>query len=382
MSVPVRSTTGTIESSTDVTFNVAGDAQNITFDAGTDADRFLWVTISWDGAGAHTIGDSAVTYNGVAMTALGATLSGTNHRVRSYGLIAPATGSNTLSVDPSGGADIRNAVVSAHCLSNVDQTTAYENYNSALGTDASNPYTSAVTITSSATDRLVAVAHSVRATSVTGGTATGFTERTDNVNGVMGLVTGEQAGDTSVATSVSWAGVFSIDYIAIGISVIGIAAGPTIDTQPTAQTARLHGDPTTAATFTVAATTSGGALFYDWELETSVGGGVYANLSDGSGATWTGQASASAVGTFTATTLTGRRVRCNVTDSNGTVTTNAVTLTVLNGPVLSASSGTTNGSGVSTLTITSDDPLTTNGEVYRVTIVAGSVTKRTYLRAT
>jgi hypothetical protein len=52
------------------------------------------------------------------------------------------------------------------------------------------------------------------------------------------------------------------------------------------------------------------------------------------------------------------------------------------GPVLSAYAGTTNGSGVSTFTITSDDPLTTNGEVYRITLTAGSVTKRLYVRAT
>lgn len=52
------------------------------------------------------------------------------------------------------------------------------------------------------------------------------------------------------------------------------------------------------------------------------------------------------------------------------------------GPVLSAESGTTNGSGVSTVTITSDDPQTTAGEVSRVTFVAGSVTKRIYVRAT
>lgn len=160
-----------------------------------------------------------------------------------------------------------------------------------------------------------------------------------------------------------------------------ITSGPTINTQPTAQTARVNGDPTNTATFTVAATTSGGSLTYDWELETSVGGGSYSNLADGNGATWTGQAAASCVGTFTAKTLSGRRVRCNVTDSNGTTTTDAVTLTVLDGPVLSASTATTNGSGVCTVTMTSDDALTTNGEILLVTAsIGGTVVARTVVR--
>jgi hypothetical protein len=155
--------------------------------------------------------------------------------------------------------------------------------------------------------------------------------------------------------------------------------GPTISAQPTAQTARVNGDPTATATFSVTASGTGG-LTYDWELETSVGGGSYSNLADGNGATWTGQAAASCVGTFSATTLSGRRVRCNVTDSNGTTTTSAVTLTVLNGPVLSKTSGTTNGSGVDTLTLTSDDALTANGELLLVSATARGITERTTLR--
>ena len=85
---------------------------------------------------------------------------------------------------------------------------------------------------------------------------------------------------------------------------------------------------------------------------------------------WTGQTAASSVGTFTATTLTGRTVRCNVTDDNGTTTTNAVALTVLNGPVTTASSSSTNASGVGTLTYTSDDALTTNGECLLWTVTS------------
>ena len=209
-------------------------------------------------------------------------------------------------------------------------------------------------------------------------TTAALTAGTDLLNGIGSptagdassrLCAGSQAG-TGGSVSTTWTPTGTGDRAAHVVLAIG-PPGPSITTQPTAQTVRLNGEATTAATFTVAATTSGGTLLYDWELETSVGGGVFANLADGSGATWTGQTATSCVGTFTATTLTGRTVRCNVTDDNGTVTTDAVALSVFAGPVTTASSSSTNGSGVGTLTYTSDDALTTNGECLLWTVVAG-----------
>src|SRR5690606_36292539 len=61
------------------------------------------------------------------------------------------------------------------------------------------------------------------------GTATGFTERTDNANGsgsgALALVTGEQAGAASVVTSVAYAGAFGINWIAVGINWLAAAGG-------------------------------------------------------------------------------------------------------------------------------------------------------------
>jgi len=189
------------------------------------------------------------------------------------------------------------------------------------------------------------------------------------------------ANNASYTNSLTWS-TSGTERMAGAISFPYTNAGPTINTQPTAQTARLNGDPTTAATFTVSATTSGGALSYQWQLEDSVGGGTYSNLSNGtaSGITWSGVTSASATATCTATTQTGKRVRVNVTDSNGTTTSSAVVLTILTGPVLSAYSGTTNGSGVVSVNLTSDDALTANGEVLRITATCGDVVLRTYVR--
>lgn len=198
---------------------------------------------------------------------------------------------------------------------------------------------------------------------VTGTGQTEIVNETPQSDVSLSVATQSETGSVTATFTVSGG---TLDRSAIFVAPIeGAAAGPTIDTQPTAQTARLNGEPAPTATFTVAATTSGGALSYDWELETSVGGGSYANVADGSGATWTGQAGATLVGTFSAVTLSGRRLRCNVTDSNGTTTTSAVALTVLTGPVVSG--GSTNGSGVLATNLTSDDALTANGEVLLIT---------------
>jgi hypothetical protein len=159
---------------------------------------------------------------------------------------------------------------------------------------------------------------------------------------------------TGVATSNPSIGfTLSGSASAVGIIVVELAAatvGPTITVQPVADTVILSNE--TSASFSVTATGTG-TLLYDWELEDGVGSGVYANLANGNGATWTGQASASCSAALTAKTLTGRRVRCNVTDDNGTTTSSAVALTIWDGPQVTTFPA-TNGSGESTATLTSD----------------------------
>lgn len=154
--------------------------------------------------------------------------------------------------------------------------------------------------------------------------------------------------------------------VARSIVALSVAAilGPTITVQPVADTVILTNE--TTATFSVTATGTG-SLTYDWELETSVGGGSYSNLADGNGATWTGQAASSCTATLTAKTLSGRRVRCNVTDDNGTTTTDAVALTIFDGPQVTTFPA-TNASGVSTATLTCDY-VTGTGEAIEVAIV-------------
>lgn len=252
-----RSGTGTVQSSTDATFNTAGDAVTFSFDAGTDSNRLLVINVVFNGSAAHTIGDSAVTYNSVAATALGATTSQSNARQRTYVLVAPATGSNTVSVDPSAGAGDVAAIIEVYCFSGVDQTTATDGYTTANGADTSAPYESVVTV-SSATDDMILFLHSVNASGVTGASATNYTERLDNVNGTgsgtMGAESGEAAGTTSVTGTATWAGVFAINWIAHGFNMNAAAGG---DTPVSASDTGAWAD-TPAETATYTATDTGG----------------------------------------------------------------------------------------------------------------------------
>jgi hypothetical protein len=167
----------------------------------------------------------------------------------------------------------------------------------------------------------------------------------------LGRITGtaERTSTTNLRTTkgvATTATTFGVQVVEFNDSL----PGPTIVSEPGAQTVILSNE--TTASFSVTATGTG-TLSYDWELEDGVGSGVYANLANGNGATWTGQTAASCSATLTAKTLTGRRVRCNVTDDNGTTTTNAVALTIWDGPQVTTFPA-TNGSGVSTATLTSD----------------------------
>lgn len=97
------------------------------------------------------------------------------------------------------------------------------------------------------------------------------------------------------------------------------AAAPTIDKSPASRSI-MNNDTTELQVF---ATTSGGALSYQWQDNRS---GSFASCSDGTGATSQFYTTASLT-----TAATGRQYRCVVTDSNGSATSSAATVTVVNG---------------------------------------------------
>lgn len=91
--------------------------------------------------------------------------------------------------------------------------------------------------------------------------------------------------------------------------------GPTIDTQPTAQTANEGA----TATFTVAATSSGGTMHYAWERQPP-GGGAFASVGTDSNSYTTSS--------LDCATDHLAQLRVTVSDDNGPTVSNAVGLTV------------------------------------------------------
>lgn len=106
-----------------------------------------------------------------------------------------------------------------------------------------------------------------------------------------------------------------------GIDYTATAAptGPTIDTQPSNQTA-AEGAP---ASFSVAATTSGGTLLYQWMLD-----GV--DITDGGA--YSGATTSTLTIDPTTLAMNGDLLSVDVTDDNGTTTSSAASLTVTGSP--------------------------------------------------
>jgi hypothetical protein len=178
-----------------------------------------------------------------------------------------------------------------------------------------------------------------------------FTSQDRSINsGILGvLIYDHRIDDTELAA-------IALDGATGFYAQIPTAAGPTIDTQPQSQS-KIVGE---TATFTVAATTSGGTLSYQWKRNGS-NVGTDAN-------------------SYTTPTLVigddGDTVTVDVTDSNGTTVSNTATLTVGTGPVITQPDP-TDGSGEATATVTSDVPLSAAGEMLLVTFTRGAVTLRT-----
>jgi hypothetical protein len=133
-----------------------------------------------------------------------------------------------------------------------------------------------------------------------------------------------QSRTSSTSTSVDWADLAVGAGAPLGATLIALeikqAAAPTIDTQP--QSISVPEGET--AQFTVSATSSGGALTYQWQVDT---GGGFANVTLGSGAT---TATYTTAATRNAEADTGYNYRCNVTDDNGTTATDGLAeLTVI-----------------------------------------------------
>lgn len=149
-----------------------------------------------------------------------------------------------------------------------------------------------------------------------------FTTRQNGVSGNSGAYLAESAaaGANGSATATAANGpAGGHNYITVAISIANAAAGPTIDTQPTDVVANTG----TTANYTVAATTSGGSLTYQWQVSTNRGAS-YSNVSDGSGGTTTSYTTHT-IGFADEQTF----YRCAVTDSNATTNTRGASLRII-----------------------------------------------------
>lgn len=290
----------------------------------------LVVSVSVYEIGAQTLG---ATWDGVAGTALtlypdGATHTGTQW----FYWLTPATGSKTLVITGASSDRIGIGFFPTDGTSGAPSDSD--------GTVVTPGISLTRTVTTVAGDLVlatVAVATGADPTLVWTGDATQHSEGLASAADYLWQGHGSfAANDTSADMGVDFTGAANASFAVVVVPQA--PAGPTINTQPVAGTVVLGESEFASKTFTVAATTSGGALSYQWQEEDSVGAGTYTNIANGG--IYAGATSANLVLTPTTTAKTGFRYRCNVTDSNGTTTTSAVALTVTQGNSLTQPSAT------------------------------------------
>lgn len=173
---------------------------------------------------------------------------------------------------------------------------------------------------------------------VTGSVTEAAENNETNYTTVLATGTASGAGDKTFTGTVNTGGSGNKALVLLSYAVV---LGPTITTQPTADTAVVH--PSHPASFTVdcaAAITS-----CAWELEDSVGAGTYSAITSGVGGfvidTTLGTGTSVLTYTPTATTHTGKRIRAKPTDAGGTTTSDAVALTVRAGATIVPTTTTT-----------------------------------------
>ena len=211
--------------SVDASFTSDGTAVTFAFDSSSASERVVMGVAVWHNASAHTMADSAVTYNSVALTPFGATIAAGATSQRWYYLPGPAADSNTFSFDPSTGTATLNAVLTAQCYSGVDQTTPQDGYASTSGTSTA----AAVTVVSAAGDMPVIVA-GCRALSPTASAPTNYTERFDNVNSNIAAGGGDGVGSSDLTMTCTFTLIAMNNWIAMGcnLNAAAAAAGVTI----------------------------------------------------------------------------------------------------------------------------------------------------------
>jgi hypothetical protein len=254
---------------------------------------------------------SGITYNGTGMTFLASinnTDSVANILITVYYLVAPTTGPNNIVVTRSG-APVTNSSVCGISFTGVDPTIPLGTAATATQNNGSTP---SVTV-AGATNDIIVDFQAILNSPTTATAGSGQTGRVSLLVAGGSLIASTEAGASSVV--MNWTLGANKWSSAVGVAVKPVATGPTINTQP--QSIAVY--ETQTATFTVAATTSGGALHYQWKKNGS-------NVGTDSNSYTTPVTDVAG--------YNGASYTVAVTDDNGTTTSNAAILTVLYRPLI------------------------------------------------
>lgn len=281
------------------TFDVAGDGSVVfatttitsaAMSIAATANRAALVCVYHSGNSATGI---SVTLGGVSGTLVSGTDTGTAQTPRTFifVVINPPSGSQTATCSWTGNND---AYLKAIVYNDCDQTTPAINGTSANGATGAPSLTPTAGAGSASVVCMASGGDAGASQTLFGATLSGTSQ---DFTGTRG----------SAGATHSWNNFFTT-YVMSGCVLQSPASGPTINTNPQDETS-YEGQ---TATFTVSATTSGGALSYQWK-------------DDGSNVGTNSNSYTTAAATYADN---GAQITCEVTDSNGTTVSNPATWTV------------------------------------------------------
>lgn len=189
-------------------FAYASNAGDVTGTVNNNANRFLLAFLVMN----HGVATGmAMTWNGVSMTQIGTELNQGNYQINMFGLVAPDTGNQTLSVSWTGIASL-DITMGAVSLYNVNQSTPTQNSGSDTGTGTS----ASSTVTSAADNMAVAGNFNDNASSMSVSAGTEAWQEFD-LNGNSGQAYRASTTSSTVITwtlgsSVAWTN-FKVDVV-------------------------------------------------------------------------------------------------------------------------------------------------------------------------
>lgn len=208
-----------------VTFDAAGEAETVNFNAGTGSNRCLIVAVCWRD---FTSTISGVTYNSVAMTSVGSMVTDATHNLHGHlwRLHNPASGANDIVVTMGAGTGNSVALIAAWVANGVDSSTPVDGYTTNNGSGSSANIVSSVTVSSATNDRVAVFHATFNETNNISATPTNYTERQDAGNGAgLTMEFGDADGAGSIASSATWSnGAFLVSWVALGINLNETAA--------------------------------------------------------------------------------------------------------------------------------------------------------------